>query len=422
MSLKYNKVAVLGAAKTGMSCANFFLSKGSKVLLSEFKKKEEIKIKIPSGIETEFGAHSTKILNSDLIIPSPGVHCNIPILATARKKNIKILSDIEIFYLLADYKMIIAITGTNGKTTTTSMVGDVLKKIGKKVVVCGNIGEPVCDCINRSDKDTYVVMEVSSYQLEYTVKYAPHISAILNITPDHLERHKTMKNYADVKAKIFKNQSKKDFCIFNKEDEFCLDLSKKCKSNVKFFSIKGNKKQLNLKIPGMHNIENALAAFEILKSAGIKESKIINILNEFKGVEHRIEFVKELNGVKYINDSKGTNVSSTEVALKSFDRPIILIMGGRDKGSPYTPLISLIKEKVKKIIAIGESKKKIYSELKDSTEIILLDNIDQAVKKAKEISLHGDIVLLSPACSSFDQFNNYEERGKYFKQIVNYLK
>ena len=210
-------------------------------------------------------------------------------------------------------------------------------------------------------------------------------------------------------------------CIFNKEDENCLKLSKQCKSQIKFFSVKENKEKLVLKIPGRHNIENALASLTMLKSAGIEEKKIVEVLSEFAGVEHRIEFVRELNGVKYINDSKGTNVSSTEVALKSFNQPIILIMGGRDKGSPYKPLIQFVKGKVKKIIAIGESKEKIFTELKDSVEIILLDNIAQAVKKANEIALSGDIVLFSPACASFDQFKNYEERGKYFKQIVNEL-
>jgi len=421
MSLKYHKVAILGAAKTGISCANFFLSRGSQVLLSEIKKKEDIELKIPSDISAEFGLHSSKVLNSDIIIPSPGIHSDIPILSEARQQKIKIISDIEVFYHLADYKMIIAITGTNGKTTTVSMVGEMLKKEGKKVIICGNIGNPVCDYINTSDKDTYVVMEVSSYQLEYTNEFKPHISAILNITPDHMERHKTMDAYADAKSKIFTNQNKEDLCIFNKEDENCLKLSKQCKSQIKFFSVKENKEKLVLKIPGRHNIENALASLTMLKSAGIEEKKIVEVLSEFAGVEHRIEFVRELNGVKYINDSKGTNVSSTEVALKSFNQPIILIMGGRDKGSPYKPLIQFVKGKVKKIIAIGESKEKIFTELKDSVEIILLDNIAQAVKKANEIALSGDIVLFSPACASFDQFKNYEERGKYFKQIVNEL-
>ena len=230
-----------------------------------------------------------------------------------------------------------------------------------------------------------------------------------------------MENYADVKSKIFTNQKKNDFCILNKDDGLCLKLSRKCSSKIKFFSAKENKKALNLKIPGVHNIENALASIEMLICAGLSQKTILKSLSDFKGVEHRLEFVRELGGVKYMNDSKSTNVSSTLVALKSFSQPIILILGGRDKGSPYTPLIPLIKNNVKKIIAIGEAKKKIFNQLKDATDIILLDNVEAAVKKAEEFAVVGDVVMLSPACASFDQFKNYEERGKFFKKIVNNL-
>ncbi len=412
----------MGAAKTGISCANYFAEKGADVLLSEVSLKNDIQTKtIAKKVELEFGGHSQKILSCDLIIPSPGVPGNIPILLAAKKKDIEILSDIEIFFLLAKYKMLIAITGTNGKTTTTSMVGEALSAAGYKNIVCGNIGVPVCDFIEKSDAQTYIVMEVSSYQLEYTKNFAPHIAAVLNITPDHLHRHKTMENYADVKSKIFTNQKKNDFCILNKDDGLCLKLSRKCSSKIKFFSAKENKKALNLKIPGVHNIENALASIEMLICAGLSQKTILKSLSDFKGVEHRLEFVRELGGVKYMNDSKSTNVSSTLVALKSFSQPIILILGGRDKGSPYTPLIPLIKNNVKKIIAIGEAKKKIFNQLKDATDIILLDNVEAAVKKAEEFAVVGDVVMLSPACASFDQFKNYEERGKFFKKIVNNL-
>lgn len=421
MKMKWKKIAVLGAARTGISCAGFFSSQDCSVLLSEVKKKEEVELKIPSGIETEFGGHSQEVLAADLIIPSPGIPYDSSILSEARRKNIKILSDVEIFYLLAEYKMIIAVTGTNGKTTAVSMLAHILKNVGEKTVLCGNIGAPVCDFIGKSDKNTNIVMEVSSYQLECTEKFAPRISAILNITPDHLERHKTMENYADIKSKIFLNQSNDDFCIFNKEDMFCSVLSEKCRSQKRFFSLKENQEKLNLKIPGSHNIENALASIEIMRAAGKTGSEVLKALSGFGGVAHRLEFVREINGVNYINDSKGTNVSSTEMAIKSFDRPVILILGGRDKGAPYKPLIPLIKKNVRKIIAVGESKEKIFSELKNSADIILMDDIARAVKKANEIAVPGDIVLLSPACASFDQFKNYEERGNFFKQIVNKL-
>lgn len=294
--------------------------------------------------------------------------------------------------------MIIAVTGTNGKTTTTSMAGRALKYAGCKTIIFGNIGTPVCDFIDKSDDETFAVMEVSSYQLEYTKKFAPHIAAVLNITPDHLQRHKTMENYSDTKSKIFINQKKDDFCIFNKDDKLCLKISEKCTSRKRFFSVKENRKKINLKIPGLHNMENALALLEMLLAAGLPEKIILKSLSDFSGVEHRLEFVRELGGVKYINDSKGTNVSSTEVAIKSFSQPIVLILGGRDKGSPYTPLIPLIKKNVKKIIAIGEAKEKIFSDLKGSTDIILLDNMEEAVKKANEVAVRGDIIMLSRVC------------------------
>ncbi|MFA5780192.1 MAG: UDP-N-acetylmuramoyl-L-alanine--D-glutamate ligase [Elusimicrobiota bacterium] len=422
MKKNWKKVAVLGAAKTGISCANYFSKKGADVLLSEASLKNDIQIKnLSKKVELEFGGHSQKILSCDLIIPSPGVPGDIPILLSARKRGIEILSDIEIFFLRASYKMIIAITGTNGKTTTTLMVGEALSDAGCKNIVCGNIGAPACDFVEKADGKTYVVMEISSYQLEYTKNFAPHISAVLNVTPDHLHRHKTMENYADMKSKIFTNQKKNDFCILNKDDELCLKLSQKCSSKIRFFSAKENKKALNLKIPGGHNVENALASIEMLTAAGLSKKTILKSLSDFKGVEHRLEFVRELGGVKYINDSKSTNVSSTFVAIKSFSQPIILILGGLDKGSPYTPLIPLIKNNVKKIIAIGEAKKKIFTQLKGATDIILLDNVEAAVKKASEFAASGDIVMLSPACASFDQFKNYEQRGKFFKKVVNNL-
>ena len=418
----WKKIAILGAAKTGISCANYFSGKGADVFLSEIRRKSDVELKnLSRKVKLEFGVHSEKVLSCDILIPSPGVPSNTPIILEAKKRKIEVLSDIEIFFLLAKYKMIIAITGTNGKTTTTSMITEAIRHTGVKTIVCGNIGSPACDFIEKSDNDTYVVMEVSSYQLEYTKTFSPHISAILNITPDHLQRHKTMENYANAKSKIFVNQGKNDFCIFNKNDELCMKLSKKCNSQKKFFPVEKNKKKLDLIIPGEHNMENALASIEILNSAGIAEKIILSSLSDFEGVEHRLEFVRVLNGVTYINDSKGTNVDSTLVAIKSYNQPIILILGGRDKGSPYAPLIPLIRKNVKKIIAIGEAKEKIFFQLRYSADIILLDTIKDAVCLAAKIAVSGDVVLLSPSCASFDQFNNYEERGKFFKKVVNNL-
>ncbi len=415
------KISIIGAGKTGISCANYFLSEGSKVFLSDKSNSKDIERIIPEGVAAELGGHTDKLLDADLIIPCPDVNPGIPVLVKARELKIPVLTDIAIFASVADYKMIIAITGTNGKTTVTSMVAEALAKNGKKTIVCGNIGNPACDFIKQSDKNTYVVMEVSSYQLEYTVDFAPHISAILNITPDHLERHKSMENYIFSKSKIFSNQKKKDFCVLNFDDPLCRELAAKVPADIKYFSVCKNKCKPVLKIPGEHNIANALAALEILKCAGMEETEMLKSLSEFAGVEHRIEFVRNICGITYINDSKATNVSSTEVALKSFSCSVILILGGRDKGFPYTPLIPLIMNNVKMIIAIGEAKGKIYKELSGTGKILLAENLKQAVLKAKEIAVSGDTVLLSPACSSYDQFKNYEERGRVFKNIVGEL-
>lgn len=454
MSLAENfagkKVAILGAARSGIACANLLQSLGAKVLLSEIKQKNEIKElkKLNKNIQVEFGRHSKKILNSDLVVPSPGVPLDLPVLEEAKKRNIPLFSELEIACRLINPKQVIAITGTNGKSTTVTLLGEIFcqakekKAITSRVIVAGNIGYPLSAAVKKVNSDTILILEVSSYQLELIEKFHPRIAAILNLTPDHLERHQSLENYAKIKARIYENQNKDDFCIFNADDPYCKELAKNCPSQSIFFS--GQKKldkgiffdhkkivvnlpptshllPPKLKIPGPHNLENVLAAVVVAVIAKIPEAIILQTINSFPGLEHRLEFVREIKGIKFINDSKATNPDSVLVALKSFNKKIILIMGGRDKGLPYTPLTPLIKEKVKALLLIGEAEQKIAYELQGTTRIIPCSTLKKAIKEAYHIVKKGEIVLLSPGCASFDQFRDFEQRGKIFKNLVKKL-
>jgi UDP-N-acetylmuramoylalanine--D-glutamate ligase len=440
------KVGVLGRAKSGIAAANLAKALGADVLVSEAAAKAKCgkAASLRKDIRTEFGGHSAQLLDSDIIIKSPGVHQDIDILKKARKKKIPVWSEIELAARLSEPERTVAITGTNGKTTTTALTGEIFKAAGRRTVVAGNIGAPLASAVENIEGTTTVVLEVSSYQLEDSPSFHPEISAILNITPDHLEHHHTMRNYISAKTKIFANQTKKDYCVLNYDDPVLRRLAKQCPATVLFFSrkkvlktgvyfdgqnviarIKGKKTVLSgaLKIPGLHNRENALAAVAMALAADVEPSVIEKVLAHFPGVEHRIEYVATLRGAEYYNDSKGTNVDSTRVALESFDRPIWLILGGRDKGAPYAPLKKLIKERVRGILLIGEAAAIIRKELKSIATFYDCGTLRQAVKTALHHGRPGDVVLLSPACASFDQFKDYEDRGRKFKQIVkSYLK
>jgi len=459
MNFVGKKISVLGAARSGIACANLLSSLGAKIFLSEIKKKEEIEnlSELNENVETEFGRHSEKLLSCDFLILSPGIPLDIPIIKKAKEKDIPLYSELEIAYRLIQPKLLIAITGTNGKSTTCALVGEIFRQevitskekgviTPNKVVVAGNIGYPLSQAVKEIDSQTVVVLEVSSYQLELIEKFHPRVGAILNITPDHLERHQSLENYAKIKARIYVNQTKDDFCIFNAEDEYCRKLARDCLSQVIFFSRQKPLKQgifldgkniilrllaypfvtLSpvLKIPGPHNLENALSAVAIGIVVGLSPQTIVRGLESFSGLEHRLEFVREIKGIKFINDSKATNPDSVLVALRSFtgkgvnQSQIILIMGGRDKGLPYRSLLPLIKEKVKVLLLIGEAKEKIAREFAGIAKIIDCVTLEKAVEMAYSLASSGEIVLFSPGCASFDQFRNFEERGKIFKDLV----
>jgi UDP-N-acetylmuramoylalanine--D-glutamate ligase len=434
------KIAVFGAGKSGLAIAKR-LGKDI-VFITEEKStldKETLNSLKQIKVRNELGGHTDKALKgTDLIVVSPGIHLDIPILIKARKRNIPIIGEIE----LASYfisKPIIAITGTNGKTTTTALIGQMLKDSGYKVAVAGNIGIPL---ISVNDKKfDYIVAEISSYQLESVFSFRPWISLILNITEDHLTRHHTMKEYIKQKAAIFKNQRGDDHLIYNIDDRIVRTLSNKAKCKKIAFSRKeslekgicaingsiyfDHKRICSIKdiaIKGEHNIENALAAIAAAFLCKVSIKSIMKTLGSFKGVEHRIEFVKISDGISYYNDSKGTNPDSTIVAIQAL-RPshnIVLILGGRDKMTDLTEMCRMIKDNVRDVVLIGEAKNRFKMNLIKNgfNRIHEASTFKEAINRSNAIAKQGDAVLLSPACASFDMFANFEERGKVFKQIV----
>jgi len=449
-NIEGKKVTVIGGARSGLAVARLLKKMGADVFISDMKKPEEIKyVKFTpeelnsAGIKYEFGEHSEKVYDCDFMVISPGVPSNAPVVQKAMELGIKVWSEIEVASWFCKAP-IIAVTGTNGKTTTTSLIGHIFKTAGFKTIVAGIIGAPFSDFVLDADEGSIVVLEVSSFQLDHIENFKPKVAVLLNITPDHLDRYDSFGDYILSKFRIFKNQKEDDFAVYNYDDEIVqpyveslnvikLPFSVRDKLSCGGFIEDGyitlnfkNKKERilkmnNLRIRGIHNVYNSLAAALAARAMEVKDEIIRESLQSFEGVEHRLEFVREINGVKFINDSKATNVNSLWYALESFDEPIILIAGGRDKGNDYSKVYDLVKRKVKLIIAIGESKNKIYNEFKNLTNVIEVDSMEEAVKKAYENSAPGDVVLLSPACASFDMFRDYEHRGEVFKKLVNEL-
>ncbi|MBN2057458.1 MAG: UDP-N-acetylmuramoyl-L-alanine--D-glutamate ligase [Candidatus Saganbacteria bacterium] len=425
--IKEQRIAVLGLAKSGLAAAERLKGLGKQVFLSETKPRSQIspaslKALAELGLEAEFGGHSQKVLLADLIVISPGIPLDIPIVRQAAAKGIPVISEIELAYRLLT-KPIIAITGTNGKTTTTTLIGELLKAAGKKVAVAGNIGEPLV-LVDDTALD-YIIAEISSYQLETIVDFRPWISVILNIQPDHLVRHGDMSGYIKAKARIFINQTGDDYLVFNEDDPAVKKMAKTASCRLKGFSkdcfkiITLDPKEI--KIPGRHNLENSLAAATVADICGVDKQVVAEVLKNFPGVEHRIEMVAEGNGVTYYNDSKATNPDSTLVALETFaGRGIVLILGGKDKGTELATLSKKIKEFVKFVVLIGEATDRFAAALKQAgySAVSRVNDLEAAVRTAGAKAVKGDIVLLSPACASFDMFANFEERGRVFKQIV----
>jgi UDP-N-acetylmuramoylalanine--D-glutamate ligase len=424
----------------------FLHSQGAKVAVSDSKAPAELGDTIPRlldlGITVETGTHGERTFrDQDLIVVSPGVPVNAPQLELARGYGIQVIGEVE---LASQYLKgrTIAITGSNGKTTTTSLVGEVLAKSGLKTQVGGNIGTPVTDLIATSTPETWNVLEISSFQMETIVHFRPKIASILNITPDHLDRHGDFATYAAMKARVFENQTADDVAVLNYDDATCRDIGGKVKSRVVWFGQKeraphgafvraaaiyyreasGEEREIlklaDIPLKGAHNVDNVLAAVCIGLAAGCKPEDIARGVREFKAVEHRLEHVATIDGVAYYNDSKATNVDATIKALESFPKGIHLILGGKDKGSDYSVLNDLIRERCARVYTIGAAAEKIQAQLDRSLPVTHSETLDKAVRQASENAKEGHIVLLAPACASFDQFKSYEHRGRVFKELV----
>ncbi len=403
-------------------------------------------LKLPQNTEVILGRLTEEDLkNVDILALSPGVSVDAPDIKKARENNVEILGEIELAYEVSKGKMI-AITGTNGKTTTTALVGKLMEAAFDSVFVVGNIGKSFASVAEETKEDSIIVAEISSFQLETVKKFHPVVSAILNLTPDHLDRHKTFENYAKTKLLVAKNQTKEEKCIINYDDEYLRKLSEDITPEIIYFSRKnelekgvylkdeniiwndGNAKThickvSELKLLGSHNIENVMAACAIAFSMGIEKDIVYDVITNFKAVEHRIEYVCTKKGVKYYNDSKGTNTDAASKAVEAMVSPTVIIAGGYDKGADFTDWIEGFGNKIKAMVLIGQTAEKIKeTALKVGfNEIYMEENLEKAVKKASELASCGDAVLLSPACASWGQFANYEERGRLFKKFANEL-
>jgi UDP-N-acetylmuramoylalanine--D-glutamate ligase len=447
MEVKDKRVLVVGLGKSGVASALFLEARGARVTVSDAKREDQLRGEIPAlldrGITVETGKHGERTFGcQELIVVSPGVPGDLAVLQHARSLNIPIIGEIELTARFLAGK-IIAITGSNGKTTTTTLTGEIIASGGRKTLVGGNIGTPAITFVEQSSPDTWVVLEISSFQLESIETFHPHISAVLNLTPDHLDRHGSMERYVAAKARIFENQDTGDYAVLNADHEATRALAKGIKPQVLWFSRKHEVERgacvkdgaivyrgretveimplAEIALKGAHNVENVLAAVAIGMAAGVEPSAIRRAVKDFRAVEHRLEYVATLRGVQYYNDSKATNVDATIKALESFPANVHLILGGRDKDSDYHELIPLIYGRVKRVYTIGEAAAKIESQIHGAAPLLSAQTLEAAVREAAEAASAGDVVLLAPACASYDQFSSYEHRGRVFKELVQSL-
>lgn len=439
---------IFGAARSGLAAARLLKSKGHDVFLVDEKSEAALQSASAEmaalGVSCRFGAPASEawLDGMDFLLVSPGVPQTHAIVVAAKKRGIEVTGELEVGFQYAA-RPLAAITGTNGKSTTTHLTAAIMNAGGWKCRAVGNVGDPICNAVleppNSAQRECLAV-EVSSYQLETIKTFHPHAAILMNLTPDHLERHGSMEGYRDMKFRITENQTSDDFMIINADDPWCAPLKDKTRAKVFWFSLEravhpgayllNNTVWLNIKekipllmrgeipVPGLHNVQNVLAASLAGAAFDVPAPMIAKAVREFPGVEHRIEFSGKINGIDFVNDSKATNLDSMEKALLSFTRPIILIAGGRDKKSDYTILNKLIKERVKHLVAMGEAEPLIRCAWESIVPTVSASDMRDAVRKAYQCAQPGDVVLLSPGCSSFDAFKDFEERGRVFKKEV----
>ena len=441
------RITILGAARSGVAAAVLLASHGADVFLSEksaeVEKTEEVDILSKASIESEFGEHTSRVYDADLWVISPGIPLDSPPVKEAAKRSIPIVGELEAASWFCEVP-IVAVTGSNGKSTTTALIGAIFKAAGIPCIVAGNIGQPFSSFVETIPADGIAVVEVSSFQLETIRSFHPKIAVFLNLTPDHLDRHGSMANYGALKARIFKNQDESDFIVYNAGDALVSGLANRAPSKKVAFGREGAEKWYgeiregklaihldkgweeilpvsDMVIRGEHNTINALASSLAGRLGGAPLEAISDALQTFKGLPHRMEIIRVLNEVSWVNDSKATNVDSVRYALDSYDGPVIWIAGGRDKDSDFSALIESVEEHAKAVILLGEAAEKIDGALNDIRPTVFVESLDEAVAVAGNLSRPGDVVLLSPGCASFDMFRDFEDRGDRFRTIVEAL-
>jgi UDP-N-acetylmuramoylalanine--D-glutamate ligase len=445
-SFQGKRVTVVGFARSGRAATELLVEAGAQVKVSEASpwdrmSQDTLRRLIEKGVEFEFGGHGREsFLGAEVIVLSPGVPLDLSLLREARQQGVRIIGEVELASLFTRATFV-GVTGSNGKSTTVSLLGEMLKAAGRPALVAGNIGTPLCDVVRGLSPEHIVVTELSSFQLETIERFRCHISILLNVTPDHMDRYPDLKAYAQAKARIFENQQETDFAIVNGDDEISISLTSGMRAQrllfsrrgpvdegcclggeVLVFRWRGDSQEIcstsEIAIKGVHNLENAMAATAAASLLGLDRMSIRDSLRDFPGLEHRLELVGMQDGIRFVNDSKGTNVGAVLKSLESFESPIILIAGGRDKGGDFSPLAAMAVGRVKAFILMGEAREKMRRALQGSAPILEAANMGDAVSKASSVAERGDIVLLSPACASFDMFANFEERGKVFKTEV----
>lgn len=450
-NIRNKRVLVVGMGGSGRAAAQAMVKLGAQVSVQDNKSEQDIDPQLltyfkDQSVTCYLGCQPESMANFDILILSPGVSPELDFIQDAKAAGAEIIGELEIAYRVG-HGNYVAITGTNGKTTTTTLVGEIYKESGRQTYVVGNIGVAVISKALSAADDSWMVTETSSFQLETIKEFTPEVSAILNLTPDHLDRHKSMENYGQAKANVFKNQNENQYCVLNYDDKACWALGENCRAKIVPFSrleeldfgafVKDGKLVIidesgklteicgadELKIPGSHNLENALAACAITYFGGIDPSVIAKVLREFRGVEHRIEDCGEIDGVRFINDSKGTNPDAAIKAIEAMKENIILIAGGYDKNSTYDEFVAAFEGRVKALLLLGKTAPKIKAaaEAAGFTNIKTLKDMEECVREGYRMAEPGDVVLLSPACASWDMYTSYEQRGSHFKSCVQAL-
>jgi UDP-N-acetylmuramoylalanine--D-glutamate ligase len=448
--LRGTRFSILGAARSGLAVAGL-LKERAAVFVSDKAPADKMKQAAAElermGIPYELGSNTGRVLDADVLVISPGVPSSTPMVKEALARGLRVVSELEVASWFCQCP-IVAVTGTNGKTTTTTLLGEIFADAGRPAIVAGNIGTAFSLEVSKTGPESIAILEVSSFQLDHIASFRPRVSIILNITPDHLDRYEhSFEKYIASKCRIFENQGEGDVLIYNWDDEVTrreverlanasitrlpfsiirpLEAGAWVEGGEMVTTVYGTKSRIlpviKIGIRGSHNLYNSMAATLAAQATGVPAATIASTLMSFQGVEHRLEFVRELDGVKYVNDSKGTNVDSVWYALQSFDSPIVIMLGGRDKGNDYSRLRDLMRKHVRAVVAIGESADKVTQAFGEEFTVRKATSMEEAVKAGQELAQPGDVVLLSPACASFDWFDNYEHRGRVFKELVRNL-